>query len=81
MKTFLVTKWVDVGAVELHRGWFCRKFQASADFEVESGVVGYFSCVVKTFLNQVLVQNVMFVLLLGVARWCYFVWGTNKKTS
>ena len=40
-KAFLVTKQVAVGAAELYRGGFCRKFQAGADYEVKSAEASY----------------------------------------
>ena len=59
-KTFLVTKRVAVGAVELYRGGFCRKFQAGADFEVKSAVASYFWYVFKTLLGHFLVHFCVF---------------------
>ena len=64
----MVTKRVAVGAVELYRGWFCRKFQAGADFEVKSAVASYFLFVFKTLLGQCL------LLFVGVACWLGSRW-------
>ena len=52
MKTFLVTKRVAVGAIELIPKDLGVKFQADADVEVKSAVASYLLCVLLILLGQ-----------------------------